>query len=82
MLDCGKNLKGSMPETCNRCNEIDDEDHRLNHCIMYKENNLYESEEKADFNKIYSEDIDILKTILPHIQKVWNTKTARGSMMK
>ena len=81
MLACGKNYKGSMSEMCGTCNVIDDENHRLNFCSKYRETNLYDNTEKKDFAKIFSHDIDILRDILPKIQKVWNTKTARGSMV-
>ena len=80
MLDCGRNFKGNKPEICNICNCLDDEDHRLNYCIKFRDNNLYDSTEKADFKKVYSNEIETLNEIVPLIQKLWNTKTAHGSM--
>ena len=32
VLECGKNYKGTMRETCDSCNSIDDENHRINFC--------------------------------------------------
>ena len=81
MLECGKNFKGKMPEICGTCNVIDDENHRLNHCSKFRETNMYDNLLKVDFTKIYSHDINVIREILPKIQKVWNTKTARGTMM-
>ena len=81
MLECGKNFKGKLPEICNTCNVVDDENHRLNFCSKFKETNFYDCVEKEDFTKIYSHDVNVLRDILPKIQKVWNTKTARGTMM-
>ena len=76
MLQCGKNFKGTMNEMCNECQKIDDEDHRLNHCPKYH----YNHETNIDFKNIFSNDVNILRDILPSIKKVWNTKTANGSM--
>ena len=53
MLDCGMNFKGNRSETCNQCNVVDNVDHRLNHCIKYRNINLYDCEQKEDFQKIY-----------------------------
>ena len=36
MLECGRNYKGSMSEICNECNDLDDENHRLNFCAKFK----------------------------------------------
>ena len=80
MLDCGRNFKGTKPEICNTCNCVDDENHRLNHCVKFRETNLYDSTEKVDFQNVYSNDIAVLQDIIPIIQKVWNTKTAHGTM--
>ena len=80
MLECGRNYKGSMSEMCNQCNQVDDENHRLNHCIRFRKTNLYDSAEKEDFTKIFSHDTDILRDILPKIQTVWNTRNAHGTM--
>ena len=42
MPDCGTNYKhGYGGEKCKQCNEPDDENHRLNDCIKYKERNLF-----------------------------------------
>ncbi len=56
------------------------EDHRLNHCIKWRDINLYESHEKADMKLIHSRDIDTLRPLLSMIGKVWNVRTAHGSM--
>ena len=55
MLECGKNFKGTMSESCSECGTIDDEEHRLNNCRKWAEiNNV--GKEKIDFNDIYSND--------------------------
>ena len=80
MLECGRNYKGNKPEICSQCTVIDDEDHRLNHCDKFRDINFCNHTEKVDFKKIYSNDIDTVREVLPMIQKVWNTKTAHGTM--
>ena len=80
MLQCGKNFKGNMSEMCNECHKIDDEDHRLNHCPKYREINYHDHETNIDYKNIFSNDINVLHDILPSIKRVWNTKTAHGSM--
>ena len=80
MLECGTNFKGTIKEMCSDCNVQDDEMHRLNYCKKFRSNNYYESDVKVDFDDIYSTDLQTLRTLLPKIGKVWNTKNANGSM--
>ena len=80
MLECGQNFKGSLKGTCAHCNEPDNENHRLNFCMKYKESNLYNSDYKANFDDIYSEDIEIIKNVITQIDKVWNVRTAHGNV--
>ena len=82
MLECGKNFKGTMRELCNKCDVVDDENHRLNHCVIYRNINLCDMQEKADFNDIFSSDANTLKLIIQNIEKVWNVTNAHGSMNK
>ena len=35
MLECGKNYKGTIPETCHTCSLLDDENHRMNECLNW-----------------------------------------------
>ena len=80
MLECGVNYKGTMNEICKHCRILDDENHRLNNCKMYRSTNLYDEAQKVSFNDIYSPDISVIKQLIPHIERVWNTRNANGSM--
>ena len=80
MLECGKNFKGSLKELCNQCNDTDDENHRLNHCIKWRGTNLYNECDKIDIDLIHSNDINVLRHVISKIGNVWNTKTAHGTM--
>ena len=82
MLDCGRNFKGSNSATCNKCGVVDDEEHRLNHCIKYRSINYYDHEEKLPFENIFSTDVEVLRNIIPRIQNVWDTYCAHGTMKK
>ena len=80
MLECGQNFKGTLKQICDQCNIVDDENHRLNHCIKWRDMNLYDSHEKVDMKSIHSRDIGTLRPLLSIIEKVWNVRTAHGTM--
>ena len=80
MLECGVNYKGTMSTQCKQCKVDDDENHRLNDCKAYRFINLYNNPQKVNFGDVYSHDIQIVRDILKCIEKVWNTKTANGTM--
>ena len=80
MLECGKNFKGSSNPNCSACHCTDDESHRMNYCRLWRSINLFDETNKLDFNLVYSHDINILRTIIPKIEQVWNTKNAHGTM--
>ena len=79
MLECGRNMKGTMSENCTTCNVIDDEQHRLAACE--KRPNL-ETNDETQFEDIYSENIDKLNNILNEIEKTWDTRYTNGRMKK
>ena len=80
MLQCGKNYKGTMSEICKECNILDDENHRLNYCLKWKDRNNLNENVKIDFDLVFSERVDELRHIIQNIEKLWNTRNAHGSM--
>ena len=80
MLECGKNYKGTMSETCTQCNIIDNEDHRLNHCIKWRNTNFYDSTDKVDFSLIHSDNVTSIRVLLNKIGQVWNYTDSNGTM--
>ena len=80
MLECGKNFKGTMSLTCDRCNCLDDEEHRLNSCLKFNCFNFCNEPDQLSFDTVYSSNIGDIKSILNRIKKVWNVKTGHGSM--
>ena len=79
-LVCGVNFKGTLKEICDTCCSIDNEKHRLNICLKWNDMNLSESESKANFDLVYSDSLEDIRTMETHINKVWNTRTACGTM--
>ena len=80
MLQCGKNYKGTMTDKCDKCNCIDDENHRLNYCIKWKDLNLYHETEKVDFNLVYSDKIEEIRYVIERVERIWNTRNSHGTM--
>ena len=80
MLECGKNFKGTMSETCKKCNVVDDEDHRLNHCLCYPDVNHCKNVLKVNFHDIYSKNPVVVRNIAHEIAKVWNLSNSHGVM--
>ena len=79
MLECGKNMKGTMTENCTACDEIDDEQHRLVACKKWPNTN---NNNDIQFQNIYSENIDELNSIMIEIEKTWDTRYTNGRMKK
>ena len=80
LLECGKNFKGTQSEMCNQCICVDDENHRLNHCIKWRNINLYDQTEKVDYTEVYSDDLNIVRRVIPFIENVWDTRMSQGRM--
>ena len=82
MLECGVNYKGTLKEMCNVCKKIDDENHRLNHCVKFRSTNFCDRVDKVHFETVYTDDKSKLKEIVPILNLVWNTRNANGTMVK
>ena len=79
MLQCGKNMKGTIPEICPNCNVLDSENHRLNTCPRWTDasHNDY-----VEFDDIYKDDNDRVDQVINKVEKVWEVKYANGRMKK
>ena len=80
MLDCGQNFKGNKNENCSLCGTIENEDHIINHCPKYL--STRESLDQINFDDIYSDQIEVIKTIIPVLEMFWNTSSANGSLKR
>ena len=81
MLECRRNMKGTIPENCPECNEIDDEQHRLSICKKWSNLNSNHDTD-VHFHDVYSENGETLNCILEKINVVWETRFANGRMKK
>ena len=80
MLECGRNFKGTIKEVCRECSNIDDEHHRLNECVQWRDTNYADKSNKANFNDIFNDDTNVLDEIIEKIENVWEIKYANGRM--
>ena len=53
MLECGRNFKGTMKDTCDTCGCVDDEEHRLNICIRFTNTNYRDDVDQIKFDTIF-----------------------------
>ena len=79
MLECGKNMKGTMKEDCTVCNEIDDEQHRLSTCEKWSD---LRTGNETQFQDIYSENVEVINRVLIEIDSLWDTRFTNGRMKK
>ena len=81
MLDCAANFSAKFNgKDCKHCQTLDDENHRMNHCILYRMINLYDSDQKCNFEEIYSENHDDVKKVLKMILKMWDLEYGKNTM--
>ena len=81
MLNCKANFSsGSRNKACNMCSVLDDENHRINDCIKYKETNFYELGEKIDFSQIYSNNLANVIKVVEVILKLWDLGYGKNMM--
>ena len=70
-------MKSTIDTNCNECQEIDDENHRLNRCKKWNTEISY-----AEFDDIYSNDYDKVERIITDIENKWELRFANGRMKK
>ena len=81
MLKCAANFScGYGSKNCSECGVIDDEDHRINHCTLWQDRNLCRSDDKIDFNLIYSENIHESIKVVEIILKLWDLGNGKNAM--
>ena len=82
MLQCDINYKGTSPETCKKCNVIDDENHRMNECPNWRNTTESQNNSTVNFRDIYSNDPQTLQKVIKHIQGVWELSLGNGTMKR
>ena len=64
------------------CEKKDDENHRLNDCILYKGINRANKFTKSCFERVFSDDNITLDAIINDLNEVWEFRYANGRMKK
>ena len=82
MLECGKNFKATIPETCVKCLQLDDENHRMNECSSWQHINYINSNSKVDFQDVYSNDPQKLSVVIDRVRSVWEMSLGKGTMKR
>ena len=81
MLQCAANFSmGYGGKNCRQCGVIDDEQHRINNCEVWKDVNLFTSNEKINFKLLYSEDERESLPIVEKILEMWDLGNNRNCM--
>ena len=71
-----------MPDICSKCNVTDDEDHRINFCMRWENQNQANDLEKCNFSDIFSSDKNTLEPVVSCIERIWEFRYANGRMRK
>ena len=58
----------------------DNENHRINDCILYRKTNNYNELEKFDYKQVYSDNLDELKRAAEKILNIWDLANGKNSM--
>ena len=79
MLSCGNNFKNMYgTKDCELCGEVDDESHRINVCKKWENVNWLGSEEKFDFNDVYSDKRETLNIAAGALLKIWDLENGKN----
>ena len=81
MLQCASNFSmGYGGKICSQCDMIDDENHRINFCKVWKGTNLADCNDKVAFEDLYSGDILVSMPIAKKIIDLWDLGNGRNCM--
>ena len=81
MLDCGKNYENKYKNKhCVACGTVDDELHRINECVRWRNINLYDSRVKIKYESIYSNDPKKLSIMATTILMLWDIENGKNEM--
>ena len=69
-----------MWNKCINFKEKDDEAHRINDCILYRNTNNYDKDDKFNYNSVYSENPEDIKKAAKKILGIWDLANGKNSM--
>ena len=71
---------GYKNKECATSKTLDDENHRINSCIRFKDKNLYESSLKFDFDCIKSDCPETVDRVIDVVCKLWELRDGANQM--
>ena len=81
MLKCANNFKmGFGSNICSTCKEIDNEEHRINHCPKWETINFRNKDRKIAFDDIYSDDADKCLSVVNVVLSIWDLDNGKNDM--
>ena len=81
MLDCKANFSmGYGGKYCHQCNAEDDEGHRINDCVRFRNINRHHKVEKIDFDKLYSDKLEHVLPVIKSILSMWDLEHGKNKM--
>ena len=81
MLDCRANFSnGYGSKICDQCLIHDDEKHRMNECVKYRDVNWYDDHQKVSFDEIYSDEIDCVMPVVNSILTLWDLRNGKNKI--
>ena len=83
MLDCKNNFSmGYGGKMCAECNSLDNEAHRINMCVNFRDVNRCDQADKVDFEKIYSDEPDEVITVVNAILTIWDLYHGKNTIRR
>ena len=83
MLKCRANFSmGLGQKNCETCGTVDDESHRINDCVLYRDINLYDKSEKVNFEDIYCDNMLTALKVVEHIMRMWDLGCGKNAIRK
>ena len=81
MLDCANNYETKYKgKNCQICKCLDDECHRINDCMKFKDVNMFDKSERVDFGKVFESDPETLTSIARTVLSIWDIENGRNTM--
>ena len=81
MLQCASNYSmGSGGKMCRNCGITDDENYRINDCVLWATTNLFNSHDKLDFDTIHSDDEVESMKVVERVLMMWDLANGKNIM--
>ena len=83
MLKCARNFRnGFGTDRCDKCDVVDDESHRINHCKKWQNINRFRDNKKIIYSDILSNDTEKCYAVVQVILSVWDLENGKNEMRR